>query len=133
MKTKQQKQLERRKKYERQRNLRHCQPSAKYVLQVKEFNGWKTAKYFYSWEAVEKYEANTEDLRRRNAAEIVEAVIIDVKSGKPIKKIEPHHLTDPALLGAISGRSGPARIETEKPVEAETKVTMETGLTGKQG
>jgi hypothetical protein len=101
-KTRQQKQIERRKKYERERNLRHYQPRPKYILQVKDQGGWKPAMKFYSWDEVEKHEANIEDLRRRNAADITEAIVVEVKTGKQVKRIKPHSMKDPAFIGVQS-------------------------------
>jgi hypothetical protein len=112
-KTKQQKQHERRKEYERQRNLAHYQPKPKYVLQVKELTGWRTVMRFFSREEVDQHVEHMEDLRRRNVADIVEAVVVDVKKKKPLLRIEPHKMTDPAILGV----QAPPEPE-KKPVEA---------------
>ena len=97
-KTKQQKQLERRKAYELQRNLHYHQPKPKYFLQIKVPGGWKPAMKFFSLEEVEKHEANVEDLRKRNAADITEAIVIEAKTGEHVKHIRPHTIRDPALL-----------------------------------
>lgn len=97
-KTKQQKQLERRKAYELQRNLHHYQPKPKYFLHVKVPGGWKPMMKFFSLEEVEKHEANVEDLRKRNAADITEAVVVEAKTGKHVRYIKPHAMKDPALL-----------------------------------
>lgn len=115
-KTKQQKQHDRRKEYERKRNLLHNQPKPKYFLQVREFNGWKAMMKFFSWEEVEKHEANIEDLRKRNAADIVEAIVVEAKTGKQVKYIKPHKMVDPAFIG-IQAPPEPEK----KPTEAEEK------------
>jgi hypothetical protein len=119
MKTKSQKQAERRRKIEHTRNVELNKPKPKFILHVKVPGGWKAAMKFWTMQQVDQHIANIEDLRKRNASDIVEAVIVEAKSGKRLKHIEGHAMQDPALQkptdGKPEGVTGP--VEEKVPVE----------------
>ena len=100
LKTKHQKRTERRKNYERRRNASQYKQGVKFVLRVRDNGEWKSVMGFYSMKQVDAHLATVEDLRRRNAGEIVEGMIVEVKTGKVICRIAPHRLTDPAFIGS---------------------------------
>jgi methyltransferase-like protein len=97
-KTSAQKKLERRKKIEHLRNVEQNKPKPKFNLMVKVPGGWREMMKFYTQAQVNAHIANMEDLRKRNASDIVEAVIVEVKTKKIVAKIEGHAMTDPAML-----------------------------------
>jgi hypothetical protein len=98
MKTKAQKKLERRKKIDHVRNIEQNKPKPKFNLMVQVPGGWREMMKLYTKAQVDAHIANMEDLRKRNVSDIVEAVIVEVKTKKIVCKIEGHTMTDPAIL-----------------------------------
>jgi hypothetical protein len=101
-KTKEQKRVERRRRIEHERNVRRNQPPPRYLLYVKMGTTWRPAMKFATLEAVDQHIASVEDIRKRNASDIVEAFVVDTKTQNRIRYVLPHKMTDPAMF-----RSGP--------------------------
>jgi len=97
-KSKSQKQSERRHKIERARNMRQNKPKPDYILYAKVEGGWKPVMTFKTLAEVDAHVTNTEELRAKNAAEIIEARIVETRTGKIIRHVEGHELKDPALI-----------------------------------
>lgn len=110
-KTKSQKQHERRKRLERERNIRQNKPQPSFVLYAKVNAGWVPAMKFFSLEEVDAHIASVEDLRKRNASDIVEAVVMNVGTRKKVRTIAGHKMDDPALIG----KNHPASGNTPRP------------------
>jgi hypothetical protein len=98
VKSKSQKQVERRKKIEHNRNVMQNQGKPRYLLYIKVDGGWKAVMRFKTITDVDKHCESMEDIRKRNASELVEANIVEVKTGKVIRHVAPHKVSDPAML-----------------------------------
>jgi hypothetical protein len=97
-KSKAQKQVERRHKIERARNLRQNKPKPNYILYAKVEGGWKPAMTFKTVAEVDAHVATMEQMRQKNATDIIEARIVETRTGKTIRQIEGHEMKDPALI-----------------------------------
>lgn len=62
----------------------------RFELQVKEGLEWKRVMFFRNREMVDGYVESMEDLRKRDASDIVEGRVIDRKKGKVILIIPEH-------------------------------------------
>ena len=89
---KQKKQAERRKRIERERNLKHNQPTINYFLEAKIDGKWHRAMTFPNMAAVDKHCAEIAELRVRGGG-IIEARIKD---------------RDGVTVRNIAGQDGPA-------------------------
>lgn len=97
-KSKTQKQVERRHRIERERNMRLNKPKPDFVLYAKVEGGWKPAMSFKTLVEVDAHVATMEEMRKKNSTEIIEAKVIHVKTGREIRHIDGHELKDPALM-----------------------------------
>jgi len=97
-KSKSQKMVERRHRIERERNLRLNKPKPDYILYAKVEGGWKPAMTFKSPAEVNAHVASMEEMRKRNATEIIEAKIIETKTGREICHVDGHEMKDPAII-----------------------------------
>jgi hypothetical protein len=71
-----------RKKYERERNIAHNQPKARFRLDV--FfpeEGWRTMAGFKSTKQCEAYSVEQERIRAEGKVEILEGRIVDIQTG----------------------------------------------------
>jgi hypothetical protein len=107
-KSKAQKQVERRHRIERERNMRLNKPKPDYILYAKVEGGWKAAMTFKTLAEVNAHVATMEEMRKKNSTDIIEAKVIEVKTRREIRHIEGHELKDPAILTTKPEAGNPA-------------------------
>ena len=108
VKSKQKKQLDRRKKFEKIRNERANSTLPKYRLDVYLNSTWCSAKFFRTDEKLQEYVEDTEALRKRGDT-IIPGRVVELKTGKVVKFIE----------GTNSEEVGPSLEEAAKEKVSE--------------
>ena len=103
-KQKQAKRRARSKRLTKAKNRIRSAPKPRFYLAVKLEEGWRKMMTFRKIEEVDAYVEAQEDIRRRNASDIVPGQIIEIKSGKVIRTIEPHTMDGPDMLKHHRGR-----------------------------
>jgi len=84
--------------------------------------GWKKVMAFRKMEDVDAYVESVEDIRRRNASEIVRGRVVMASTGRVVAVIEPHEIEGPEILGAsghVRGRGKKENAEGALEKEAE--------------
>jgi hypothetical protein len=88
----------RRRRIEKARNVAQNAPRVRFYLTVKLPEGWKRVMAFRTDKEVDSYVESVEDIRRRNASDIVEGKIVEIASGREIRSIAPHTMEGPDIL-----------------------------------
>jgi len=78
-----------RKEYIRDRNVTKNQAQSRYRLEVLFADGWKVMAGFKSVAQVQAYSDEQEVIRKKGDTEILEGVIIDIRSDRQIHRIPP--------------------------------------------
>ena len=90
MKTKAQKRKAKRKAYEKDRNIAKNQPRERYRLDVLfPEEGWRSVAGFKSMAQVQAYSDEQESIRKKGDTQILEGVIIDIRTNKQVYRIPP--------------------------------------------
>ena len=98
-KHKQAKVTARRNKLSKERNVRLNQRVPPYTLYISVGASLRKAMTVSSKAAVDAHLTSMEDLRKRNASDIVEAVILETKTGKQIARVEGHEMNKTSISG----------------------------------
>ena len=101
-KTKAQKRKEKRKQYEWERNVSKNQAKVRFRLDVlfPDPKGWKSMGGFKSIAQVQAYSDEQEAIRKRGDTQILEGIIIDLRTNKQIHRVPPFMPETPEGVGA---------------------------------
>jgi hypothetical protein len=88
----------RRRRIEKARHVAQNTSKARFYLAVKLPAGWKKAMAFKTEKDVDAYVESVEDIRRRNASDIVEGKIFEIGSGREVRSIAPHTMEGPDIM-----------------------------------
>ena len=100
-KTKAQKRKTKRKAYEHDRNIANNQAKARFRLDVnfgEKGGGWKSMAGFKTVAQCEAYRLEQEAIREEGDTEILEGVIIDIRTNKQVARIPPFKPDTPETL-----------------------------------
>ena len=89
-----------RKDYIRDRNVSKNQAHARYRLDVLFPDGWKSMAGFKSLAQVQAYSDEQETIRKRGDTEILEGVIIDIRTDRQIHRVPPFKPEESGLEAA---------------------------------
>lgn len=107
------KKAERRKKYEKARNLKANTSRVRYRLDIKMDDGWRIGVMgFQDIDAVNRHIEGAEEMRKRGNVEIAEGFVFEQGSNKLVAHIEPFKPVEPAGMalvdrGPVEGMIGP--------------------------
>ena len=128
-KRKQQKQVARKKRLERERNIKHNTKKPKYHLEVHVADQWSKAKNFYTDAEVTAYTDLTESQRAKGDVEIIAGRIRDVRTGRitwEISPYQPETAQDAAKKAAkgVRGTKATSVVMDEMSESKKTKVKV---------